>query len=56
MKYLILLSFLFNSCSDKIFTPNKQIQFTHSCPKNGHGPCYLCDSQNNSKKFLTFNK
>jgi len=41
MKYIILpLILLISSCKHCVVNDT---ELSHSCPKAGHGPCYLCD-------------
>ena len=30
-------------------------EFSHSCPKAGHGPCFLCDDPLNKVKHFSKN-
>ena len=41
MKYLILLSIFFSAGCNHC--KQDEPDFSHSCPKAGHGPCFLCD-------------
>lgn len=41
MKFLIILSLL-GGCANS--TSKLYKSESHSCPKQGHGPCYLCDA------------
>lgn len=41
MKYIISsLTLLLSACNHCIINDTDQ---SHSCPKSGHGPCFLCD-------------
>jgi hypothetical protein len=47
MKYIILpLILLISSCNHCIMNDT---ELSHSCPKPGHGPCFLCDDPLNKK-------
>lgn len=47
MKYILILTFLLSAgCNHCAF---EEHALSHSCPKEGHGPCYLCDDPLNSK-------
>lgn len=50
MKILInsLIILLITSCSS-ICKLEKEKFSSHSCPKPGHGPCFLCDDKDYSK-------
>jgi hypothetical protein len=41
MKYFILLSVLLSAGCNHCL--QEEPDFSHSCPKAGHGPCFLCD-------------
>lgn len=48
MKYiLITLVFILTGCNHCNYSDTKATT-SHSCPKAGHGPCYLCESNNNT--------
>ena len=50
MKYiLITLVFALTGCNHCNYS-DPHAPTSHSCPKAGHGPCYLCDSPNNIAK------
>ena len=58
--YLIALILMCGSCSNRQTVFTKEVDgFDHSCPKRGHGDCFLCDSkglQINKNKSLTLIK
>ena len=42
----LLICFMFSSCSgmsSAIQCKDDPKEISHSCPKEGHGPCYLCN-------------
>ena len=53
MKILInsLIILLTASCST-ICKVEKELYLSHSCPKPGHGPCFLCDDKDYSKPLF----
>ena len=50
MRYIYVAILLYCSCGCSHMPPHYKcngdaVLSSHSCPKGGHGPCFLCDKQ-----------